>query len=131
MEYFNQKVDEKDTPYVVNCICEVIASGRIKVSVEITGLDIALSRMSAIEKQFQALANSVNKPDNEFQNILDARMESSSGENVSKGEINQLIDEYSQKNNLDADFVRAVVKQESGFNPKATSHCGEIGRAHV
>lgn len=97
------------------------------MSVEITGLDIALRRIDSIEKQFQALANGVNKPDSEFQSILDARMAPDSGDTASRGEINKLIDAYSQKNGLDADFVRAVIKQESGFNPKATSHCGAAG----
>lgn len=100
------------------------------MSVEITGIDIALKRINTIERQFQALSGQVQAPDKDFQSILDASLyssDSSSGETASKGEINQLIDAYSQKNGLDADFVRAVVKQESGFNPKATSHCGAAG----
>ncbi len=46
---------------------------------------------------------------------------------TSKTRINELIDEYSQKYGLDSDFVKAVVKQESGFNEKATSKCGAMG----
>ena len=97
------------------------------MSVEITGLDIALKRIGTIERQFQAMTCQAKAPDKEFQSILDATMSSSSGETASRTEINQLIEEYSKKNNLDADFVKAVVKQESGFNPKATSHCGAAG----
>lgn len=97
------------------------------MSVEITGIDLTLRRMDAIEKQFQSLVNAVNKPDKDFQSILDATMRSSYGDNASKEEINNLIEVYSDKNGLDADFVKAVVKQESGFNPKATSHCGAMG----
>lgn len=97
------------------------------MSVEITGIDIALKRMEAIEKQFQSLVNSVNKPDSDFQKILDAKLNTGYGDSASKEEINNLIEVYSQKNGLDPDFVRAVVKQESGFNPKATSHCGAMG----
>lgn len=94
---------------------------------EITGLEITLQRINAIEQQFQKLAGEVKKPDGDFQKVLDASMRSQSGEDVSKNEINELIDAYSQKNGLDADFVRAVVKQESGFNEKATSRCGAAG----
>lgn len=94
---------------------------------EITGLDIMLQRINSIEQQFQALTGEVKAPDKDFQSILDARMDTNSGEDVSKEEINQLIDAYSQKNGLDSDFVRAVVKQESGFNEHATSKCGAAG----
>lgn len=98
------------------------------MSVEISGLDIALQRINAIEREFQVLARGPEAPDKDFQSILDSTMKSSnSGENVSNAEVNQLIDEYSQKNGLDSDFVRAVVKQESGFNEKATSRCGAAG----
>lgn len=97
------------------------------MSVEITGLDITLNRISAIERNFQTLSGGLNKPDSAFQSILDGYMRINSGENVSKAEINNLIDVYSAKNGLDTDFVRAVVKQESGFNEKATSRCGAMG----
>lgn len=103
---------------------------------EITGIEITLQRINSIEKQFQKLAGEVKKPDKDFQSILNASMGESSvgsylgidkGEDVSKEQVNQLIDAYSQKNGLDADFVRAVVKQESGFNEHATSRCGAAG----
>lgn len=95
---------------------------------EITGLEITLQRINNIEQQFQKLAGEVRKPDGDFQKVLDASMKAKSGDDdVSKEEINGLIDVYAQKNGLDADFVRAVVKQESGFNEKATSRCGAQG----
>lgn len=96
---------------------------------EITGLEITLQRINAIEQQFQKLANELEKkPDKDFQSILDSSMRSHDyGEDVSKEEINGLIEAYSQKNDLDPDFVRAVVKQESGFNEHATSRCGAAG----
>lgn len=93
---------------------------------EITGLDLAIQRITAIEQQFQKLANSGEKPDADFQSILDAKS-ANFGEDVSNEEVNGLIEKYSEKNGLDADFVRAVVKQESGFNEHATSHCGAAG----
>lgn len=92
---------------------------------EITGLDITLQRITAIEKQFQKLANE-GTPDKDFQSILDSKS-ANYGEDISNEEVNNLINEYSAKNGLDADFVRAVVKQESGFNEHATSRCGAAG----
>ena len=94
---------------------------------EITGLEITLQRIQNIEQQFQKLTGDASKPDSAFQSILDSSMNKANGEDVSKDEINQLIEEYSAKNGLDADFVKAVVKQESGFNEKATSRCGAAG----
>ena len=101
---------------------------------EITGLDITLQRINSIEQQFQKLSGEEpRKVDKDFQSILDSSMKPSSsynsefGKDISKSEIHGLIEEYSQKNGLDADFVRAVVKQESGFNEKATSRCGAAG----
>ncbi len=104
-----------------------------------TGLDLTLQRISAIERQFQMLAGEPPKVDNNFQKILDSSIKDKDGKvsnplnrhlvgkDVSKEEINDLIETYSQKNGLDADFVKAVVKQESGFNEKATSRCGAMG----
>ena len=67
--------------------------------------------------------------DGDFQKILDSKIQSHKNpENkASKTEINELITKYSNKNGLDENFVKAVINQESGFNPNATSHCGAMG----
>lgn len=112
------------------------------MTVEITGLDIALRRMQSIENQFKALSvagQGGQGSDTDFANILNSKISdlSCSNEtekafypkaaNVSKGEIDNLIEKYSDKNGLDKDFVKALVRQESGFNPSAKSHCGAMG----
>lgn len=108
---------------------------------ELSGLELTLRRISAIESQFQEMMNfgmDGIQPDKDFQTILDSTYEQqygssskpgvpSSGSKVSHGDIDKLIDKYSAQNNLDPDFVKAVVKQESGFNPNAKSHCGAMG----
>ena len=38
-----------------------------------------------------------------------------------------MISEASQKYGVDQALIRAVIRQESAFNPKATSHCGAKG----
>jgi len=94
----------------------------------LASLDAALQRIQTIERQFQSLASFGVQTDNDFQKILDSKVEHKhDNSSVSKTEINELIDKYSYKNGLDADFVKAVINQESGFNPNATSHCGAMG----
>ena len=44
-----------------------------------------------------------------------------------KDEILDLIDRTAQKYGIDEKLVRALVKQESGFNPNAKSHAGALG----
>ena len=81
-----------------------------------------------IERQFQSLNTYIQKPDSDFQKILDTKVDNKKNpETISRNEINELITKYSDKNGLDEDFVKAVINQESGFNPNATSHCGAMG----
>ena len=123
-------------------------TGRGTRIVEISGLDITLRRMQAIESTFNALASfgaEPVRPDQDFQKILDNNMSnkvnklkdtpfadkvfSSELASTSSGnaDIDSLIEQYSAKNGLDSAFVKAVIKQESGFQPKVTSHCGAMG----
>ena len=98
-------------------------------------LQMTLQRINAIERQFAALnmQNSLPeaenpKTENEFQKILDKKIEHvKTGKKVPREEINNLIEEYASKNNLDKDFVKSVVRHESGFNVEATSRCGAMG----
>jgi len=61
--------------------------------------------------------NSVNKAQAVVKNIA----------NPSRQEIMDIIAHMASKYNVDEKLVTAVVRQESGFNPKATSHCGAMG----
>ena len=95
---------------------------------QLSSLDIAIQRMNTIENRFQSLASYAQKPDNDFQKILNSSIENKKNPtSVSRSEIDNLISKYADKNGLDEDFVKAVINQESGFNPNATSHCGAMG----
>ena len=94
----------------------------------LTGLDTTLQRINAIENRFQSLMSWGIQPDGDFQKILDKSISHTNHPtNTSRAEINELIDKYADKNGLDSDFVKAVINQESGFNPNATSRCGAMG----
>ncbi len=49
------------------------------------------------------------------------------GNKLSKSEILNMIDATANKYGVDSKLVRALVKQESGFNPNAKSHAGAMG----
>lgn len=97
---------------------------------QLSGLNTTLMRISMIEREFQSLGSyaQIPKPEAEFQKILDKKIDNKKNVNsVSREEINNLISKYSDKTGLDEDFVKAVINQESGFNPNATSKCGAMG----
>ena len=95
----------------------------------LTSLDITLQRIQSIEQGFQSLMSySSQKPSENFQKILDSSIEHTKNPTpTSRAEINNLIDKYASESGLDVDFVKAVINQESGFNPNATSKCGAMG----
>ena len=109
----------------------------------ITGLDLTLRRLSSIENNFNRILGTdenISVPDKsaaqEFKSILDEKLNENNKttESIekttfknSRENIENLIDKYAQKNDLDPDFIKAVVKQESGFNPDAKSKCGAMG----
>ena len=49
------------------------------------------------------------------------------GESPSRVQLLNMISKISKKYGVDEKLVQAVIKQESGFNPKAVSHCGAQG----
>ncbi|HSA05570.1 MAG TPA: lytic transglycosylase domain-containing protein [Candidatus Gastranaerophilales bacterium] len=115
----------------------------------LSSLDITLSRIRQIEntigmidQKFNGLLNNHTTGSNSFDKILDEKLNefsppenediktdktSSTDEKFNRKELNQLIEKYSRKNNLDKDLVSAVIKAESGFNPKAVSPAGAQG----
>lgn len=47
--------------------------------------------------------------------------------NVSKTEIMELVDKTCEKYNIDSKLVKALIQQESAFNPNAKSKAGALG----
>lgn len=48
-------------------------------------------------------------------------------QNSNKSQIMSMISQISQKHGVDEKLVKALIKQESGFNPKAKSKAGAMG----
>ncbi|MBR1680412.1 lytic transglycosylase domain-containing protein [bacterium] len=72
--------------------------------------------LTGITNKFNALkASSI---DSEIPNV---------DRNAPKAQIISMIDKVAKKHGVDEKLVRALVRQESGFNPNATSHCGAMG----
>ena len=44
-----------------------------------------------------------------------------------RADIDEIISAVSEKYNIDSDFIKAIIKQESGFNTRATSKKGAMG----
>ena len=110
-------------------------------------------RINQIETRMTNLENALNLPEKKsagansanavnFQNIMNS-MTSTERFDPSKistaataapaavhndpAEFDSIIAEASQKYNVDESLIRAVIRQESGFNPQATSCCGAQG----
>ena len=95
---------------------------------QLSSLNMTLHRINTIENQIQSLTSFAKTPDSDFQKILNTKVENRKNPtNISRTEIDNLISKYADKNGLDEDFVKAVINQESGFNPNATSPCGAMG----
>lgn len=47
--------------------------------------------------------------------------------NATRPQIMSMISQISKKHGVDEKLVKALIRQESGFNPNAKSHCGAAG----
>lgn len=78
---------------------------------------------------FESLLNSISE-EKRFKGSSPAGGASSSAPTSWKGDpkdYDSMIADASKKHGVDENLVRAVIRQESAFNPKATSHCGAMG----
>jgi len=104
---------------------------------ELSGLDITLGRMreietrvSQIERNIDSLMGVDNTDTQSFDNILNEKIRGTNQTNdndVNLPELDELIEKYSDKNDLDKDLIKAVIKTESNFNKNAVSPVGAQG----
>lgn len=77
------------------------------------------------EVSFESILNTVSA-EKQFRPTGGATGPSSTWSGGSK-DFDGMIADASKKHNVDESLIRAVIKQESAFNPKATSSCGAQG----
>ena len=98
---------------------------------ECSSLELALRRIRAIEQNFAELSgfadNSLKEDSKDFQSILESKTDKPVKSTAGTDSINELIGEYSIKNELDENLVKAIIQQESGFQPNVTSKAGAMG----
>ena len=94
---------------------------------EITGLEFTLQRINSIESNFNKLFVDKTQEAEDFKKILDNKMSTNREPISENNSIDDLVKKYSGDNGLDPDLVKAIIKQESAFDPKATSKCGAMG----
>jgi soluble lytic murein transglycosylase-like protein len=107
----------------------------------IDGLQSVLARMEAIQSRIEGLnPDSASTPEataNVFGQVLNNAIQGQQEDRESDEspalrlqpnvQFDQLIQQQSQTAQVDPDLVKAVIRQESGFNPKAVSHVGAQG----
>lgn len=93
----------------------------LNVSGRLTGNDSVSGLQSSI-------INSVNSVNTENSIAKAAAiMQGAPVAQSSKAQLMNMIDQISQKHGVDSNLVKALIKQESGFNPNAKSKSGALG----
>ena len=109
---------------------------------QISSLDITLKRISQIEHQFALLSKSEKDSVDSFAKKLDEAISLKSQDDAKLPEIttkstnaktnalpdfNEIVKSEANKNGIDENLLKAVIKTESGFNPNARSGAGAMG----
>ena len=88
-----------------------------------TGLSSALERIAEISNRVSELEQSTSQ--NIKQSFLNMVKDLSAG--ALRKKLEPHIEQISKENNIDPKLIKAVIEQESGFNPSAVSRCGALG----
>ena len=78
-------------------------------------------------KQVNADRISTTPPINLTRALHEAAAIQSNTQNATKSQILNVVNQIAEKHGVDEKLVQALIKQESGFNPKAKSKAGAMG----
>lgn len=80
-------------------------------------------KFSNVKAKLISNTQATNAP--KIENI--SALNSSTSNKANKSQILAMVEKIAKKHGVDDKLVKAVIKQESGFNPNAKSHCGAMG----
>ena len=114
------ELDLKDTKIqnAQNSDFKTILDGKIDAVEEKTEPEKEETPVLMTEEALEGI-DEIKKEALELKSKIDLKAQSS--------DIDEIIETFSNKYNVDSDFIKAIIKQESGFNPKATSKKGAMG----
>jgi len=75
----------------------------------------------------EILESNLPKEDYEPEKLEAINLKSKIDLKAQANDIDTIIDTFADKYGVDSDLIKAIIKQESGFNPKATSKKGAMG----
>ncbi len=94
---------------------------------ELSGLEITLSRIRQIESRISSLEHKFAPTISSFKTVLNEKIQNKEPSKNNDTDINKIIEKYSSENNLDKNLVDAVIKAESNYEKNAVSHAGAQG----
>ena len=97
--------------------------GNLDNYINSTGMDSALERIAEISNRVSELEKSAGQ--NIKQSFSSVVKDLSAS--LFRQKLEPHIEQLSKENNLDPKLVKAVIEQESGFNPNAVSKSGALG----
>lgn len=101
------------------------------VIVTLENLQATLQRIADIRGRFESMAPAGVQPESQPGVSFDATLSKAMGEGGTAGAVPEnleaLIGQESREQGVDANLLKAIIRHESGFNPKAVSPVGAQG----